>query len=91
MLARIEVLSQWSLISGSSDVVIGRHGLVLERSSGPRTILLPRYANDRALTAEAFIEAAFAKAGVDRHSPRAANAAISVFTTTTLEMQLGDV
>ena len=61
----ISVLTIPEPIDGVGDFTIGIHGLTIEREDR-RGLLLPQVASERQMTAEAFIDAVCAKAGLDR-------------------------
>jgi hypothetical protein len=75
----ISVLSPLRLIRSPEEIVVGKHGLVVERGLN-RGLLLPQVASEAGWSVETFLGFTCEKAGLPRDAWRDENTRISVFT-----------
>ncbi len=78
----ISVLSPLSLITEIEDIVIGKHGLVID-AGYTRGLLLPHVATEFFWTREQFLDHTCAKAGLPPSSWKKSDVQIFTFTTET--------
>ncbi|MBK8046861.1 MAG: AmmeMemoRadiSam system protein A [Anaerolineales bacterium] len=68
----------------ASDVVIGKHGVLVSRGAR-RGLLLPQVATEHGMDREEFLDAVCQKAGLPAHAWRAPDTRLSAFETTVFE------
>ena len=81
-LARLDIeisaLSPFRRVTGPGDIVVGRHGLMID-VGGARGLLLPQVASDLGWSPLVFLQQTCRKAGVDRDAWQRPDAILEVF------------
>ena len=79
LIIEISVLGDRGEVRGPEDIVIGEHGITIDRQ-GRRGLLLPQVASDNNWDAETFLEHVCAKAGMPHGSWREEGCELERFT-----------